>query len=64
MRVCKNGKIRHRDQLAAKIAMSRVSTAKSRMSAGKMERREYYCKMCRGWHLTSQPDMRHRNLIQ
>jgi hypothetical protein len=42
-------KIRHRDELAAKIALASANNGKG----DRRESRAYYCRHCRGWHLTS-----------
>ena len=47
---CKTGKVRYRDELGAKIALSNTQ----RKTAGRRaERRVYKCPYCAGWHLTS-----------
>lgn len=54
MRKCrKTHKIRYRDDIAAKLALARVS--KGKRSRSKDEQRAYFCSFCRGYHLTSQP---------
>jgi len=47
---CKTGKIRYRDKLAAKIALSKMMSHRN----DRAERRVYWCSFCRGWHTTSQ----------
>lgn len=48
---CPTGKFRHRDEIAAKVALSRVE----RGAGTRREQRAYRCPCCRGWHLTSRP---------
>lgn len=51
------GKVRYPDHLAAKLALAR--TGKHRHTRRpKDETRTYWCRHCRGWHLTSQPKRR------
>ncbi|MEU8760678.1 hypothetical protein [Streptomyces sp. NPDC048659] len=47
---CRTGKFRHRDAIAAKLALARIDTGIGR----RRERRAYRCSRCGGWHLTSQ----------
>jgi hypothetical protein len=47
----RTGKIRHRDEIAAKIALG---TVRARPLRDKCEQRVYRCKFCHDWHLTSQ----------
>lgn len=47
------GKVRYRDKKEAKEALKRISQNSSR---DKAPRRDYFCAMCKGWHLTSRPD--------
>lgn len=49
------GKRRFRDKIAAKFALSQV---KDDYRRDKKEHGTYYCKPCRGWHLTSKVGMR------
>jgi hypothetical protein len=51
-RRCPTGKIRYRDQIAAKFALSQAQH-KDGSKRGKIERRDYFCQRCRGWHLTA-----------
>lgn len=44
-------KVRFRDELGAKIALSQIAV---KDGAKRRERRAYRCPRCRGWHLTSQ----------
>jgi hypothetical protein len=44
---CPTGKIRYRDELAARIALAKLQRA------DRGQRRAYRCPPCRGWHLTS-----------
>lgn len=47
------GKIRHRDRIAALLALASAQhTDGSRRP--KLEQRAYRCPTCKGWHLTSQ----------
>lgn len=48
---CPSKKVRYGDALGAKLALLR--TGKS-SSPDREERRFYFCKLCTGWHLTSQ----------
>lgn len=48
---CPSGKIRYRDQLGARIALSGIR--KKRTRRDKNERAAYQCPACNGWHLTS-----------
>lgn len=45
-------KIRYRDEISAKFALSQCRR-KSRRVNEKLEIRCYYCENCYGWHLTS-----------
>jgi hypothetical protein len=49
---CKTGKIRYRDELAAKIALANTKRTRGSRSL-KEEKRAYRCPHCTGWHLTS-----------
>lgn len=52
---CPSGKKRFRDQIAADLALARISQ-RDDTSRPATERRAYSCGRCRGgWHLTSQP---------
>lgn len=44
-------KVRFRDELGAKIALSQIGVSDK---TKRRERRAYKCPKCRGWHLTSQ----------
>jgi hypothetical protein len=46
-------KRRYRDEVAAKLALSRIATFGEQRET--MPTRAYPCPICRGWHLTSQP---------
>jgi hypothetical protein len=48
---CKKRK--YRDEIAAKLVMA--DTARKDHRREKNEIRTYYCRYCRGYHLTSQP---------
>lgn len=50
-RCATTGKIKHRDEIAAKIALGILATMPLRE---RKERRAYLCPFCKGWHLTSQ----------
>jgi hypothetical protein len=56
MKRCRSGKPRHRDELSAKIAASRVEGHANRKPSGAdwEPQRAYHCKLCGGWHLTTQ----------
>jgi hypothetical protein len=45
------GKVKHRDEIAAKIALGIVAAYPLRE---RKEQRAYSCPFCKGWHLTSQ----------
>jgi hypothetical protein len=45
------GKIKHRDEIAAKIALGILASRPLRVIK---EQRVYLCHLCKGWHLTSQ----------
>ncbi len=47
----KCGKTRFRDEIAAKIAMSKIEVKSTEL---KIPTRAYRCPLCSGWHLTSQ----------
>lgn len=47
---CKTGKVRYRDEISAKIALSKI---KVKDSPAHTEKRHYLCPECAGWHLTS-----------
>ena len=47
-----SGKTRFRDHIAAKLAMTRMDTMRTK----KRPVRAYYCRHCGGAHLTSRPD--------
>lgn len=47
----KCGKTRFRDEIAAKIAMSKIQVKSTEI---KVPTRAYRCHLCSGWHLTSQ----------
>ena len=46
------GKTRYRDEIAAKLALSRVGAGGS-APRGKEPQRVYFHHRCRGWHMTS-----------
>lgn len=46
------GKIRYRDEVAAKLAMAEINRLGD---AAKEIQRTYRCQKCRGFHLTSKP---------
>lgn len=48
------GKKRYYSMLEAKLALADLER-KDSTRRGKQERRAYYCKFCKGYHLTSQP---------
>jgi hypothetical protein len=50
MKACPSGKVRFRDDLAARLALA---TASRKREGGKSERRTYRCPQCAGFHLTS-----------
>lgn len=50
----KCGKRRYRDRIAALLALASTTTNNKTRSA-KDEKRVYHCHLCKGWHLTSQP---------
>lgn len=45
-------KIRYRDRIAAMFALAKLQAA-DEPTRGRIEQRAYYCKYCRGFHLTS-----------
>ena len=47
----KCGKTRFRDEISAKIAMSKIAVKSTEL---KIPTRAYRCPLCSGWHLTSQ----------
>jgi hypothetical protein len=49
MTQCKTKKRRFRDEIAAKLALSRM------VCKDKGAIRVYHCNLCRGFHITSQP---------
>ena len=47
----KNGKLRYRSELDAKLAL--LDCSGRRASSRREEKAVYQCPFCRGWHLTS-----------
>ena len=50
--VCPSGKVRYRDDIAAKVALAKILNDGEARS--KDLQRSYRCPLCRGHHLTSQ----------
>ena len=48
------GKVRYRDEIAAKLALASAQR-KDGSHRAKTEKRAYRCPKCRGWHLTAKP---------
>lgn len=47
-------KVRYRDQLGAELALMRIRRKAERKKREKTPVRVYECKICNGWHTTSQ----------
>ena len=57
MSACPTKKIRHSSEQKAKAALTGArAAAVLRSGPGRKEQRVYACHLCRGWHLTSQPE--------
>lgn len=50
MSACKTGKLRYKDKLGARIALSQTA---AKTDGRRNESRVYRCPSCAGWHLTS-----------
>jgi hypothetical protein len=51
---CPCGKVRYRDELGARVALSTARESGARGNERRREQRVYRCNICRGWHLTAQ----------
>lgn len=49
------GKVIYSTQAEARVAIATMLL--SRHAGQRRERRSYYCKRCRGWHLTKKPKL-------
>lgn len=57
------GKVRFPDAISATRALHRAAIARAsaefgRLTTRRTERRKYHCRLCNGWHLTSQVQSR------
>jgi hypothetical protein len=51
---CRTGKVRFRDEVEARRALSRARWRREKIGDQKrQETRPYPCQFCKGWHLTS-----------
>jgi hypothetical protein len=54
-RPCPTGKVRYRDERAARVELVGLVISRNRGDARRHERRVYECHRCFGWHTTSKP---------